>query len=37
MFKQSAEMGKDDGVQSGERQGDAPKSESAMMKGAQSE
>lgn len=35
--KQSAEMGKADGVQSGEHQGDAPKSQSAMIKGAQSD
>ena len=35
--KQSAEMGKADGVQGGDHQGDAPKSQSAMMKGTQSE
>jgi hypothetical protein len=34
--KQSAEMGKADGVQGGD-QGDTPKSQSAMMKGAQTE
>jgi hypothetical protein len=33
--KQSAEMGKADGVQSGEHQGDAPQSQSDMMKGSQ--
>ena len=33
--KQSAEMGKADGVQSGEHQGDAPKSQSDMIKGGQ--
>jgi hypothetical protein len=33
--KQSAEMGKADGVQSGDHQGDAPKSQSAMMNSAQ--
>ena len=35
--KQSAEMGKADGVQGGKNQGNAPKSRSAMMKGAQSD
>jgi hypothetical protein len=35
--KQSAEMGKADGVQGGEHQGDAPKSQSAMIKGAQNQ
>lgn len=35
--RQSAEMSKADGVQNGEHQGDAPKSHSAMMNGAQSD
>jgi hypothetical protein len=35
--KQSAEMGKADGVQGGKNQGNVPKSRSAMIKGAQSD
>jgi len=35
--KQSAEMGKADGVQGGKNQGNVPKSRSAMIKGVQSD
>ena len=35
--KQSAEMGKADGVQGGERQGEAPKSQSDIIKGSETE